>query len=250
MYSVKKLFASAMLSAALVSAAAAQAPAAAPTVTPPAATAQAGAIPAAPLPATAAAPRQSMEWIGFAGGALLVIIGGIIIYRRTRDGNKPAGGAPAGLSQQGAPGAAARTPAPAPQPAPAPAAPQWNGPPGFTSAAFLADAKASFIRMQAAWDKADTADLKEFTTPQVFTELAAQIDGRGQTADVTEVVTIDAELLGIETIGEDYLASVKFTGMIKAAPSAAAEPFAEVWNMARPLKGGNAWMLAGIQQLS
>jgi predicted lipid-binding transport protein (Tim44 family) len=131
----------------------------------------------------------------------------------------------------------------------APAAP-WGVPADFDSAAFLRHAKSSFIRMQAAWDKADTDDLREFTTPEVYAELKMQIQERGATADFTDVVTIDGELLGIETIGNEYLASVKFTGMIKPAPNAAAEPFAEVWNMSKPVSGSTGWVLAGIQQLS
>jgi predicted lipid-binding transport protein (Tim44 family) len=131
----------------------------------------------------------------------------------------------------------------------APAAP-WGVPADFDSAAFLRHAKSSFIRMQAAWDKADTDDLREFTTPEIYAELKMQIQERGATADFTDVVTIDGELLGIETVGNEYLASVKFTGMIKPAPNAAAEPFAEVWNMSKPVSGSTGWVLAGIQQLS
>ncbi|MEJ7806506.1 MAG: Tim44-like domain-containing protein [Telluria sp.] len=143
-----------------------------------------------------------------------------------------------------------------PKPAPVPAPPvltpaqKWGMPEGFDDVAFLQLAKASFIRMQAAWDKADTNDLREFTTPQVFAELKAQVEQRPQSNDVTDVVAIDAELLGIETMGEDHLASVKFNGMIKSSATAEAEPFAEVWNLARPLHGSGGWMLAGIQQLS
>jgi predicted lipid-binding transport protein (Tim44 family) len=131
----------------------------------------------------------------------------------------------------------------------APAAP-WGVPADFDSAAFLRHAKSSFIRMQAAWDKADTDDLREFTTPEVYAEMKMQIQERGAAADFTDVVTIDGELLGIDTIGNEYLASVKFTGMIKPAPNAAAEPFAEVWNMSKPVSGSTGWVLAGIQQLS
>ncbi len=143
-----------------------------------------------------------------------------------------------------------------PKPAPVPVPPvltpaqKWGMPEGFDDQAFLADAKASFIRMQAAWDKADTNDLREFTTPQVFAELKAQVEQRPQSNDVTDVVSIDAELLGIETVDEDHLASVKFNGMIKSSATAVAEPFAEVWNLAKPLNGSGGWMLAGIQQLS
>lgn len=129
------------------------------------------------------------------------------------------------------------------------AAAPWGVPGDFDSAVFLRHAKSSFIRMQAAWDKADTNDLREFTTPEVYAELKMQIQERGASADFTDVVSIDGELLGIETIGDEYLASVKFTGLIKSAPDAQAEPFAEVWNMSKPVSGSTGWVLAGIQQL-
>jgi predicted lipid-binding transport protein (Tim44 family) len=134
----------------------------------------------------------------------------------------------------------------------APAAPaaQWGVPADFDSDAFLRHAKSSFIRMQAAWDKGDVSDLREFTTPEVFAELKTQLMERGATSDFTDVVKIDAELLGIERDGDDYLASVKFIGLIKPAPQAQPEPFAEVWNMAKPASGSGGWVLAGIQQLS
>jgi predicted lipid-binding transport protein (Tim44 family) len=129
------------------------------------------------------------------------------------------------------------------------APPPWGVPADFDTANFLRHAKASFIRMQAAWDKADTNDLREFTTPEVYAELKMQIQERGNVGDFTDVVSIDGELLGIETTASDYLASVRFTGMIRSAPTAVAEPFNEVWNMAKPLSGATGWVLAGIQQL-
>jgi len=126
----------------------------------------------------------------------------------------------------------------------------WGVPGDFDTEAFLRHAKSSFIRMQAAWDKADVADLREFTTPEIFAELKMQIAERGATPDFTDVVSIDAQLLGIETSATDYLASVQFNGMIRTAPNAPAEPFAEVWNMEKPLSGNTGWVLAGIQQLA
>jgi len=126
----------------------------------------------------------------------------------------------------------------------------WGVPADFDTDAFLRHAKSSFIRMQAAWDKADVADLREFTTPEVFAELKMQIAERGGNADFTDVVSIDAQLLGIETGPADYLASVQFNGMIRTASNAPAEPFAEVWNMEKPLSGNTGWVLAGIQQLA
>jgi predicted lipid-binding transport protein (Tim44 family) len=127
---------------------------------------------------------------------------------------------------------------------------QWGVPADFDNEAFLRHAKSSFIRMQAAWDKGDVADLREFTTPEVFAELKMQIAERGANADFTDVVSIDAQLLGIETTASDYLASVQFNGMIRTAQNAPAEPFTEVWNMEKPLSGNTGWVLAGIQQVA
>jgi predicted lipid-binding transport protein (Tim44 family) len=127
---------------------------------------------------------------------------------------------------------------------------QWGVPAGFDTEAFLRHAKASFIRMQAAWDRGDLADLREFTSPEVFAELQLQIQERGGNQDYTEVVSIDAQLLGIETTERDYLASVQFNGMIRNAPGAQPEPYVEVWNLAKPLSGDGGWVLAGIQQIT
>jgi predicted lipid-binding transport protein (Tim44 family) len=126
----------------------------------------------------------------------------------------------------------------------------WGVPADFDAATFLRHAKSNFIRLQAAWDKGDVADIREFTTPEVFAELKMQITERGAQADYTDVVTIEAELLGIENDGRDYLASVKFYGTIKPSPTALAEPFQEVWNLSKPVTGNAGWLLADIQQLA
>jgi len=125
---------------------------------------------------------------------------------------------------------------------------QWGVPGDFDTETFLRHAKSSFIRMQAAWDRGDTDDLREFTAPEVFAELKMQIQERGGVADYTDVVNIDAQLLGIEKTATDYLASVQFNAMIRSAKDALPEPFVEVWNMSKPLSGSGGWVLAGIQQ--
>lgn len=130
----------------------------------------------------------------------------------------------------------------------APGYQQWGVPSDFDSDTFLRHAKSSFIRMQAAWDRGDTDDLREFTAPEVFAELKMQIQERGGVADYTDVVNIDAQLLGIEKTATDYLASVQFNAMIRSAKDALPEPFVEVWNMSKPLSGSGGWVLAGIQQ--
>jgi len=125
----------------------------------------------------------------------------------------------------------------------------WSVPADFDVPAFVRNAKTYFIRLQAAWDKADINDIREFTTTEMYAEIKLQIQERGASPNNTDVVSIDAELLGLETQGADYLASVKFTGMIKESPSEPVAPFAEVWNLTKPTNGQGGWVLAGIQQL-
>lgn len=123
-------------------------------------------------------------------------------------------------------------------------------PAGFDTEGFLRQSKTYFIRLQAAWDKSDLNDLREFTTPEMFAELRLELQERGASPNHTDVVSLDAQLLGIETAGRDYMASVKFSGMIREAENAPAEPFTEVWNLVKPVDGAGGWVLAGIQQLN
>lgn len=126
----------------------------------------------------------------------------------------------------------------------------WGIPVDFDVPAFLRAAKSYYIRMQAAWDKADIHDIHEFTTPEMFAEIKLQLQERGPGPNITDVVSLNAELLGIETLDNEYMASVKFSGMIKESEGAPAEPFEEIWNMTRPVNKKDGWVLAGIQQLS
>ena len=126
----------------------------------------------------------------------------------------------------------------------------WGVPADFDTAGFLRHAKTYFIRLQAAWDKADVNDLREFTSPEMFAEMKQQLLERGASANHTDVVSLDAQLLGIEAIGNEHLASVRFTGMIRESENAPAESFIEVWNLSKPLAGDGGWVLAGIQQVS
>ena len=130
------------------------------------------------------------------------------------------------------------------------AAAPWGVPADFDVPAFLRHAKSYFLRLQDAWDKGDVNDIREFTNPEMFAELRMQIEERGASLNVTDVVQLNAELLGIESSNHDYLASVKFSGLIKEAPDASAAEFAEVWNLSKPKSGQGGWVLAGIQQLS
>jgi predicted lipid-binding transport protein (Tim44 family) len=124
----------------------------------------------------------------------------------------------------------------------------WGIPADFDTNGFLRQAKSHFIRMQAVWDRADVNDLREFTTPELFAELRLQLQERGPSPNHTDVVSLDAVMLGLETANGEYMASVRFSGMIREADNAPAEAFTEVWNLTKPVSGQGGWVLAGIQQ--
>ena len=126
----------------------------------------------------------------------------------------------------------------------------YGVPADFDSVGFVRNAKSYFIRLQAAWDKGDASDIRDFTTPEMYGEIKLQLQERSGESNFTDVVSLDAEMLGVETVGNDYVASVKFFGFIKEDPKASPSPFHEIWNLSKPVSGSSGWVLAGIQQLS
>jgi len=125
----------------------------------------------------------------------------------------------------------------------------WGVPADFDVPGFLRNAKVYFIRLQTAWDEKNLADIRQFTTPEVFAEIRMQLDEEKGAQSRTDVVALEAQLLGIETGATDYLASVRFTGTMREGDRSAPEPFDEVWNLSKPKDGQTGWLLAGIQQL-
>jgi predicted lipid-binding transport protein (Tim44 family) len=129
----------------------------------------------------------------------------------------------------------------------------WGIPPGFDTEGFVAAAKRNFTTLQDAWDRADISSLRSMMTDEMLGEIKSQLGERenhlGGQPNKTEVVMLDAQLLGIEDLGADYMASVEFSGMIREEPSSGPSPFREVWNMTKPKAGNSGWLVAGVQAL-
>jgi len=123
----------------------------------------------------------------------------------------------------------------------------WGIPAGFDTTGFLGHARSYFGRLQNAWAANNLDELAEFTTREMFTALTHELRARGPVGS-TEVVTLDARLLGIEHDAGEHLASVRFTGTMRV--DGELETFDEVWNLTKPVDGKTGWLLAGIQQLS
>ncbi|HXU93170.1 MAG TPA: Tim44-like domain-containing protein [Gallionella sp.] len=229
---------------------------------------------AAPAPVQGATPpKQGNKWLGpLAGlaagvglaallshfglgegmGMILMIVLAVVavmfLVSMLRKKQQPAmqyasAGAPYGSAQ----------PQPAAQPlsggavAPAAAA-TGNIPADFPVESFLRGAKTTFIRLQAANDRKDLNDIREYTTPEMFGEISVQMQERGDEPQKTDVVAIDTVLLEVANEGSYAIASVRMTGQLREN-NGAPESFDEIWHVQNNLADDKSvWLLAGIQQ--
>jgi predicted lipid-binding transport protein (Tim44 family) len=129
----------------------------------------------------------------------------------------------------------------------------WGIPADFDTLGFVNAAKQNFMTLQQAWDRSDVITLRSMMTDSMLAEIKTQLAEREATAsgqvNRTDVVMLDAQLLGIEEAGAFYLASVEFSGLIREEPSAGPTPFREVWNMTKPKDGSLGWLVAGVEAL-
>ncbi|MBS7779524.1 Tim44-like domain-containing protein [Acidovorax sp. CCYZU-2555] len=129
----------------------------------------------------------------------------------------------------------------------------WSVPAGFDADGFLTAAKRNFVTLQQAWDRSDITSLRAMMTDGMLSEIRTQLAEREAehpgAINQTDVLMIEAQLLGIEDLGDGYMASVEFSGMIREEASASPSPFREVWNMTKPKAGNSGWLVAGVQAL-
>jgi predicted lipid-binding transport protein (Tim44 family) len=121
-------------------------------------------------------------------------------------------------------------------------------PAGFDADGFVRQAKLNFVRLQAANDEGNLADLREFVTPEMLAELQLQLQERGNVAQRTEVVDLHAEIVECVEEAQRYLISVRFRGLLREEKNAPPVPFDERWHLTKPIDGSRGWAVAGIQQ--
>ncbi|MBT0569666.1 Tim44 domain-containing protein [Curvibacter sp. CHRR-16] len=129
--------------------------------------------------------------------------------------------------------------------------PSLNMPAGFDAVAFVELAKKHFLALQDAWDKADMALLRSRMTDGMLLEVHQQLLDRealgSEALAPTEVVMLQARLVGVESLPQEWLVNVEFSGLIREDASAGPNPFREVWSMVKPLDGRTDWLVAGVQ---
>lgn len=118
----------------------------------------------------------------------------------------------------------------------------------FDVAGFERQAKLNFIRLQAASDNRNLDDIRAFTTPEVYAEIAMQFSEAGEGGSRTDVIELDAEVLDVSEEQGSYVVSVRFSGTLREQADAPPAGFREIWHLTKPASGNEGWRVAGIQQ--
>ena len=121
-------------------------------------------------------------------------------------------------------------------------------------AQFVKVASEQFNKLQSIWDSGDIHTLAEFCTPEMTRELSHQIAGRKGSQNLTQVVQLDSEWLGMADSQDDFgkpvdEVHIRFSGLIREAADAEASDFNEIWTLHRVKNGDTGWQLAGITQV-
>lgn len=194
---------------------------------------------------------MTMALIAF---AVMALIGFIMRRRAASQGQNVSG-----LQYAGA-GAAGTTPSAqpefggsrlAPEPAQAHTAqPAHSGrvPADFDAEGFARNAKVNFIRLQAANDSRNLEDVREYTTPEMFAEIKMGWMEQGASAQRTDVISLNAEVIDVTEEDKRYIVSVRFTGLLREGAEASPEPIDELWHLTKPRTGTSGWLVAGVQQ--
>ena len=108
----------------------------------------------------------------------------------------------------------------------------------------MRSAKTSFIRLQAANDRKDLNDIREYTTPEMFAEISMQLQERDNAPQKTDVVNVNAELLEVNNENDFAIASVRMSGQL-SENNGAAESFDEIWHVQKEPEGRQVSLAAG-----
>lgn len=122
-------------------------------------------------------------------------------------------------------------------------APHW-----FDESGFLQGARSHFMSLQMAWDANDLPKLREYFTPEMYEQISAQRTEIGNASNVTDVQSLDAQLLDIVREGDVVTASVLFQGRVREDNNLP-EDIAEVWHVQHAADSAQGdWLISGIQQ--
>jgi predicted lipid-binding transport protein (Tim44 family) len=129
------------------------------------------------------------------------------------------------------------------------ATPQPAMPPGFDAEDFLKGANAIYVRLQASWDKRDLDDIRQFTSPEVFTEIQHQAQEDPEPGK-TELLLINPRIIEVREVDQQTIVSVLYDVMLRENEDEMTKQVRELWHFSQERDKPEAfWVLEGIQQV-
>jgi len=119
-------------------------------------------------------------------------------------------------------------------------------PDGTENAAFLRQARATFLHMQTMNSTSNLEELRRYFTPDMFNAVQSDIANNHDTA---EFPTLNAQIVDSAQENGQYVASVLYSGTVSEDLNSAPVPFSETWHFVQAIGSTDRkWLVAGIQQ--
>lgn len=127
------------------------------------------------------------------------------------------------------------------------AMPAVNLPDGINNEQFLRIARQRFNHIQAMNSASNIEEIRRYLTPDLYQSMKQDILAN-RDEDVAEFTNLQTEIVDFVTENGQFIASVRFSGLVSEELGQAPVPFAETWHFVKNIEGNGEWLLAGIQQ--
>jgi predicted lipid-binding transport protein (Tim44 family) len=119
-------------------------------------------------------------------------------------------------------------------------------PDGTEHAAFLRQARATFLHMQTMNSSSNLDELRRYFTPDMFNSVQSDIANNHDTAEFPQ---LNAQIVDSAQENGQYVTSVLYSGTVSEDLNSAPVPFSETWHFVQPIGSTDRkWLVAGIQQ--
>ena len=119
-------------------------------------------------------------------------------------------------------------------------------PDGTEHAAFLRQARATFLHMQTMNSASNLEELRRYFTPDMFNAVQSDIANNHDTA---EFPSLNARIVDSAQENGQYVTSVLYSGTVSEDLNSAPVAFSETWHFVQPIGSTDRkWLVAGIQQ--
>lgn len=119
-------------------------------------------------------------------------------------------------------------------------------PDGTEKAAFLRQARATFLHMQTMNSASNLDELRHYFTPEMLVAVQSDIANNHDTAEFPQ---LNAQIVESAQENGQYVTSVLYSGTVSEELNAPPVPFSETWHFVKAIGNSDVkWLVAGIQQ--